>query len=53
MELYLVPQYNKQDKTFEVYHWWYSPEKFAKDSVLKLDYNYVPWPRHNGNLLWQ
>jgi len=52
MELYIVVDYNS-DKTFEIMRWWYSPEKVAEDQVFKLDYKYVPWPRHNGNLLWQ
>lgn len=51
MELYLWVAANA-DKTFEVHRAFYPSDQFARDSVLKLDYNYTPWIRENGNLLW-
>lgn len=38
--------------TFEVLRNLRSPLQDGTDSIITLDYDYVPWPRYNGNLLW-
>jgi len=41
------------DSTFKVFRALVNSEQLFRDAVIKVDYNYTPWPRHNGNLLWQ
>jgi hypothetical protein len=52
MELYLWVAIDL-DKTFEIHRQLYNSNQGLEDSVLKLDYKFLPWPRYNGNLLWQ
>jgi hypothetical protein len=52
-ELVLITDYYNSTKTYEVYSRLIDAEQAVKDSVLKLDYNYTPWSRCGGNLLWQ
>lgn len=40
------------EKTFRVYRELRKHPAWLTDSVIKLDYNYLPWPRKDGNLLW-
>ena len=39
------------DGSFEIQRKLFDPDR-CLDSILVLDYNYTPWPRDNGNLLW-
>ena len=59
MELRLFTEFwRKSDyvypaNVFEVSRALIPEDQWFRDSVLKLDYKYTPWPRHKGNLLWQ
>jgi len=50
--LVLFTNYDDLTKTYLVHSRLVDAERIAKDSVLKLDYEYTPWPRCGGNLLW-
>lgn len=50
MEIYLSVYFNG-DGTFRVYRQ-ITEVNNLRTSVLKLDYQYIPWPREGGNLLW-
>lgn len=47
-----IDVYLYKDNTFRVYSKLSRTPIYLYDSVLKLDLNYIPWPRRNGNLLW-
>lgn len=51
MEFYLNFIYYERNNTYIVYSRFALPNHMA-DSVLTVDYNYRPWPRKEGNLLW-
>jgi len=52
-EIYLaIYWWKNRSNTFEVDSRLVSPEQSLRDSVLTVDYNYTPWPRCGGNLLW-
>lgn len=40
-----------RDNTFKVFREFNFPAHIS-GSVMILDYNYIPWPRRDGNLLW-
>lgn len=50
MEIYLAVDLNT-DGSFLVYRSLDKPYR-GLISVLVIDYNYRPWPRRGGNLLW-
>lgn len=50
MELLLAVLTNS-DGSFKVYRKISLPVELT-NSVITVDYNYTPWPRYNGNLLW-
>lgn len=41
------------DGTFDVYSKVVPLEVTLMGSVIIVDYKYTPWPRYEGNLLWQ
>lgn len=47
----------KKDGSFQIYskirpYTRQSNGACLEDSVITVDYNYTPWPRKGGNLLW-
>ena len=51
LEIALMVSY-EETNAFWVHRNFYDPEQSLKDSILLLDYNYTPWPRCGGDLLW-
>jgi len=54
-ELYLNVAFITDSKSviFQVERRWYNPNQDIENAVIVVDYDYTPWPRYNGNLLWQ
>lgn len=51
MELCLVISVSA-DGTFDVFRQLQPIDQWARDCVMKLNYDWTPWPRKEGNLLW-
>lgn len=53
MNLILIVSLNEEGpNTFEVYRKLNPVDIIARNSVIAVEYNYAPWPRYGGNILW-